>query len=811
MGGSDAGGGGRRWSLPGFSLLLALTGATALILQVVWQRFVSLHVGVEATASAMVVAATLLGLGVGSLLGGSLVPRVSTGRALRVVALAELVVAGVAVTSPWLLAGLFTSVFPGLAGRPAGLALTFAVLVVPSVAMGVSLPVVGGLLTGASGGDAAEGRMGSTAGRTVGVLYAANSFGAAAGAVVAGWVLLGSLGYDATARLGAALALVAAVVYLVLSRTETAAEPMAPAASVRSTEQAPLPTEVAPPGPAGREAGAARWYLVYGACGLAALALQQTMFRLVGATMRSNSYSFPTVLALYLTSFALGTAAGSLLVRRVRDPKQAFLWSQFGVGVSAVGSLVVLTVLLPVSPIGSVLVEWFNSDGYASGFDLADPGRFALFALALPALIVVAPVALMGLGFPLVERIVVEVEGAVGPSTGRLIAVGTFGNVLGVFVGAFVLVGTLGTAGAHVAVGVALGGLGVWAAFRARTAVRRFTSAAVAALAVLALGWFAPTNAELWATFVGAESTDSIVLSEDVACASVVERYGGANFQLVINGASQNGYPFDDFHVLIGLVPSLIADAPGAGLAVGFGAGSTAYGMLADDRRTSVTSAELCGGHYVVADQLAREGVPEYERLRDDPRHSRLTADGRRLLATTTDRFDAIVVDTLRVTSSGSGQHFSSDFFRLAADRLTPDGVFVEWIPTLRTRNSAVTVFPHLVSLKVSGYNDSEFMIGSFAPLDVTPELLVERFDRYAAASFPPDQRARLREFLATWRVECINDGTVVDEVPGEFENRDRRPRDEFYLDNGFIGESQTYRTCATGTVGQLVSGRPAG
>ncbi len=799
VGGPDAGGGGRQRSSLPWATLLALTGATALALQVVWQRLVSLHVGVEATASAVVVAATLLGLGIGSLAGGSLVSRAAPARALRIVAAAEVVVAVVAFASPWLLGELFTSVAPGLAGRPAGLTLTFVILVVPSVAMGVSLPVIGGLLAG--------GRPGADAGRSVGTLYAANSLGAAFGAVVSGWFLLGNLGYDLTARVGGLLALAAAAAYLLLSRT-LPQEPGPSRVPDRAPDSSPDTASADEPGTGG---GVAGWYLLYGLCGLAALALQQSMFRLVGATMRSNSYSFPTVIALYLTSFALGMAVGSAVVRRVRDPRRAFLWSQFGVGVAALGSLVVLTVVLPATPLGGVLRDWFNSDGYASGFNFGDPGRLLLFGLLLPALVVVVPVGLMGLSFPFVERIVVDAEGSVGRSTGRLIAVGTIGNVVGVFVGAFVLVGAFGTAGTHVLVGAVLTVLGLLAAVRATTTPRRVVSGVAVVVVVVALVATAPTNGELWARFVGADSTDDIILSEDVDCASVVERYGGSNFQLVINGASQNGYPFDDFHVLIGLVPSLIADRPGPALAVGFGAGSTAYGLLADDRRTSVTSVELCGGHYVVADQLAREGVPEYELLRDDPRHLPLTADGRRFLATTPERFDAIVVDTLRTTSSGSGQHFSTDFFALAADRLAPGGVFVEWIPTLRTRNSAARVFPHLVSLRVADYNDSDFMIGSWTPLEVTPELLVERFDRYAAASFPPEQRARLREFLATWDVECINDGAVVDSVPSSAENRDRRPRDEFYLDNGFIGESQTYRTCTTGTVGRLVPGRPAG
>ena len=55
--------------------LFALTGFSAFCLQVVWQRVISIHGGVDLFSSATVVAAFMAGLGFGNLLGGALADR----------------------------------------------------------------------------------------------------------------------------------------------------------------------------------------------------------------------------------------------------------------------------------------------------------------------------------------------------------------------------------------------------------------------------------------------------------------------------------------------------------------------------------------------------------------------------------------------------------------------------------------------------------------------------------------------------------------------------------------------------------------
>src|SRR5688572_33050111 len=70
--------------------LFALTGFSALCLQVVWQRVISIHGGVDLFSSATVVAAFMAGLGLGNLVGGALADRVGARRSILAFAVANL-------------------------------------------------------------------------------------------------------------------------------------------------------------------------------------------------------------------------------------------------------------------------------------------------------------------------------------------------------------------------------------------------------------------------------------------------------------------------------------------------------------------------------------------------------------------------------------------------------------------------------------------------------------------------------------------------------------------------------------------------
>lgn len=83
-------------------LTFAATGFSALTLQVVWQRVLSLHAGIDLLAATTVVTAFMAGLGLGSLAGGAIADRLGAKRSLLVFALLNAAIGVFAWFSLWL-------------------------------------------------------------------------------------------------------------------------------------------------------------------------------------------------------------------------------------------------------------------------------------------------------------------------------------------------------------------------------------------------------------------------------------------------------------------------------------------------------------------------------------------------------------------------------------------------------------------------------------------------------------------------------------------------------------------------------------
>ena len=740
--------------------LFAVTGFSALCLQVVWQRVISIHGGVDLFSATTVVAAFMAGLGLGNLVGGTLADRLGARRSILAFALANF---GLGLFG-WVSIAIFYDGYRALAASvqslPAAFAFHFVLLVVPTTLMGLSLP----LLTRGVVRDIAE------AAAVVSRLYAANTLGAAAGAAVGGWVLLGNLGFDGTVRLASSLNLVAAVVVLVLSR-------FAP------HESTPAATAIA----ARRSAvfvsdGIWPWLALYAATGAAALALEIVYFRLVDGIMRSNSYTFAHVLALYLLLFGAGAAAAGERARRSARPDAVFLWIQFWIGAASLAGVIALLNAPPLFGLKDSLEQYFRGEGFIYGFERVTDlrsGMAAVFAhLLAPALVMGVPVFLMGYAYPFIAALVLRRDSTLGRHTGALLACNILGNVAGTLLAGFVLLDRLGTAGTLALLAALLMALGVTAALRAPRARVRRTAAVLGIAAVLLLLF--PTNERLWGYLHGAPP-ERFALVEERSCVNALVENDGIEM-LHLNAAAQNGYPYDDFHLLIGLFPALLHPQPERALAVGLGIGATPYGMLLDPRLRSVETVEICAGLPSLLAKLGDRGVHESRQLLEDPRLDLRAGDGRKRLLAAEQPYDIITVDALRPQSGYSGNVYSVEFYELVASRLKPNGLFAQWVPTERVLTSVAQVFPHVAT--AVGPGAATFLVASNEPLPDDLADLMQRFRARPHGRLSPEQRASLTRFLEHAQLTHVRSGEPRAAVPETKLNRDLHPRDEYFLND---------------------------
>ncbi len=748
--------------------VFAATGFSALTLQVVWQRVISLHGGADLSSIATVVGAFLAGLGIGNLAGGALADRFGARRSLLLFAVANAAIAVFAWASIWLLYDLYNSLVDSIDRTGEAVAFHFALLVVPTTLMGLSLPLLSRGL--AQGVDQAA--------SLVGRLYSVNTLGAAAGASVSGWWLLGTFGFEGTVRLAGLINLAAAAAVFVLWR--------------RAGEIAPAPAGPAPGGAAaGTEPADGRvwpWIALYGLTGAVALGLELVFFRVIDAVMRSNSYTFGHVLSLYLLLFGLGAAAGARLVRRAARPERWFLWLQYGAGVGSLAGVAALLAPMRLSGFGRLrrfLEDYFVTDGFSvGGWSLAsghDRAVLAFANLVAPLLVMGLPVFLLGASFPFIQAMVARRMGTLGRRTGTLLFANIVGNVAGILLVGFVVIDWLGTAGTLRLLAGLLLLPGLAAAARAATVARR-AGLAVGATALLGTGLLAvPSNHQLWALLHGTPE-DGFELAEDRSCVTSLVRRGSGRF-LYINGASQNGYPFDDYHVLIGLTPALLHPAPTRAMAVGLGIGATSYGMAQDRRIDTVDTVEICGGQLELLDGLADAGAFESRRLLDDPRVNLRVGDGRKHLLRSKARYDVITVDTLRPQSAYSGSLYSTEFYELVASRLADDGLFSQWNATPRVLETMRRVFPFVQVFPVPSYN-SAFAVASLRPFEFDGMTMSGRVAAIPAGSFSPGQQTALGAFYETAVPQVVRRGEPLPAPPAGL-NRDLFPRDEYFINNG--------------------------
>ena len=744
-------------------IVFAVTGFSALTLQVVWQRVISLHAGVDLFSFTTVIAAFLTGLGLGSLLGGVVADRLGPRRSLLAFAASNVGIGLFAWFSLWLFYDVYRAAVPHLEGTLAAFGFHFLLLIVPTTLMGLSLPLVSRGVV-----ERIE-----DAGPLVGRLYAVNTLGAGLGAGISGWILIGALGFVGVVRLAGTLNLLAAICILTLWRT-----------AARAAAEAPAPAPAAPAPTAG-EAGRGTWpwFLVYGLTGAVALGLEIVFFRLVDALMRSNSYTFGHVLCIYLLLFGAGAAVASRFVGRTQRPDRWFLGIQFAVGVLALVGPLALVELPKLLGVYGPFKSHFAIDGYNVGgyrFDsLREIARVGFVHVFGPLLIMGAPVLAMGASFPFVQRLVAQRVDTLGRRTGLLLLANIAGNVTGTLLVGFVLIDALGTSGTLrlLAALLLLPGLAA-----AAMAPRQRRPAVAAGAVALLLGLVAvfPSNFRLWAYFHSAPEGE-FALSEDRACVNALKKVEGEDF-LFINATSQNGYPFDDFHVLVGLLPALLHPDPERAMAVGLGIGATPYGMSRDPRLGRLDVVEICGGEVDLLRVLADRGAVEMQRLLNDPRVDIQVGDGRKFLLSSDERFDVLTVDVVRPQAAFSGNLYSVEFYELLRSRLDADGLVSQWQATPRVLNSATEVFPHVLRFTVPSYDGSQFMVASQRPITFDRAAVLERFRAMdPSRMFSPAQAASLLEFLSTVEPGEVS---VVRRIGDDGLNHDLAPRDEYFLNN---------------------------
>ena len=745
------------------AVLFFFSGASALIYQVLWLRQLSLIFGVTVYAASTVLATFMAGLAIGSAAAGRLSDRVR--RPLLWFGATEALIGLTALLLPLaldLVTAGYVAIAPDLESRALATAVRFAcsaaVLLVPAILMGATLPLV----LQSSMVDSPEGSA------RLSLLYGINTAGGVTGCLLAGFFLIGGIGIAATSRL-------AAIVNLSIG-----------AVAVMMAYRSPPTLQHLPPGTADTERGAGhaaagpasrpRW-LIFAAfvfSGLASLALEVVWFRTLVLYYPATTYAFTAMLATVLAGIAVGSLlAAPFLKRRVPS-----MW-----GFGSLHALAGIAALAGAQVHGS----------------LYDPAS-AASGLMRGTLVSVLPTALcLGMAFPVGVRLWSDRPGSAGRQLGALYAGNVAGALAGSLLAGFVLLARFGSARSLVLMaGVSLAtGIGVLIGDvrRAPLISSLIVVSSISAFASLARKTPDPFTTGLTRRYPSAGHV--FMRDEGIQTTVSVHMREMGGRQLYLDGLHQasDGRDVVLLHRQIGHLPVLLHPRPQRALVIGLGGGATA-GAVSLHPQLTVDVVELASGVVKAASWFTHIN----ENLLTRPNVKLHLDDGRNHLLLGRSKYDVITADIIQPTHAGAGMLYSREYFALVRRALTERGVMVQWIG-LRSRlhyeliaRTFQNVFP-----ETSVWVDGSLLIGSIQPLQIDETKLAERLavatlhPSLAAAGFP-DAESVLRHYYAGADDlrRFLGDGPILTDDRPMLEYYLSLPRDERPLDTSGLRRSSS-------------------
>ena len=680
--------------IPLLTLVFVVSGAAGLIYESIWSRYLSLLVGHSAYAQIIVLVIFLGGMSLGALLIGERSERLR--RPFLWYAGVEAAVGLIGLLFNYAYVDIsdaaYDTIFPSLAGGWSLVVVKWliaALMILPqSILLGTTFPLM-------SAG--ATRLLREHAGRVLGLLYFANSFGAAIGVLFAGFVLLARVGLPGTLVTAAILNFVAAgavaiAVWLARAQLETPV-PVSPPISPPNESRASIPVRLL--------------LIVSFGTAVASFIYEIAWIRMLSLVLGSATHSFE----LMLSAFILGLALGAFWIRGRADRSENPL-ALLGIVQWVMGTLAIATLPLYMASfawVATLLDTFKQSDAGYRGF---------LAARYVICLLVMMPATFCaGITLPLITKMLMAEGGRVRGerAIGAVYGLNTLGSIAGVLLAGLVLMPVLGLklllisgAAIDIALGVAL----LLADARSREhdelhAVQLMPpTSRLTALTVL--------TAAFIAFIIIAVDFDPMRLTSGVYRYAVLPHKGDYEIPFYRDGRtatvsirrmksgfvtlSTNGKPdasMDDFwrnpsrsgppqpleqdiatQVLLPIVT--LAHNPKARdvAVIGQGSGMTSHLLLGSPHVRHLATIEIEPEMI----NASRAFYPANHRVFDDPRATFVIDDAKSFFAASGRRFDLILSEPSNPWVSGVSGLFTTEFYRRVRTHLTETGVFGQWL-----------------------------------------------------------------------------------------------------------------------------------
>jgi len=733
--------------------LFFLSGAAALMYEVLWVRALSLIFGGTHLAVTSVLSVFMGGLALGSFLIGKRVDSIKN--PLRFYGLLELAIALFAVIF-LILMKIYPAIYIFVVqGRETSqvyltfirVLFAFSSLIVPTTLMGGTLPVLTRFVSKSPG----------KLGTHLSYLYGFNTLGAVAGTMLTGFLLLRFYSVSTTFHLAILVNSCIALVSILLPVRLSAAvdSPQAPIAVSNggSFKTKPHRETVAK---ALQNRFTVRLVLLgIGISGFCALGYEVLWTRILTLTIGTSVYGFTIMLAAFLTGIALGSQThglflGRLLPRGATTEKQVgvFGMTQLIIGLSALA----VTFYIRDLPVHSIALHEFF---IGRGLSVFSARQWANLILAFSYM--VGPAFFMGLAFPIAGMVNAASADRVGHAVGNVLAANTVGAILGSAVSGYLLIYIFGIERSLqllVAVNVGLGLLLIVSVRYGKAVGLSVAGLTAVVLAVLMFnpGLFRMWDAKYFAIFQNnqplvfntperkkdaMENTDVLFYHEGVDSTISVIQIKGGNQAVLVNGKVVASSALKDrqCQLTLGHLPMLLHPDPRKVLVVGLGTGMTLGAVSVHPSVDDLTLVEIEPNVIGAARTFGRYN----HKVLDDPKLKIVFNDGRNFLMTTNAGYDVITADPIHPWTQGSGYLYTTEYFKIASRHLLPGGIMCQWLPiyelNVEDLKSVVKTFAQSFRYTMAWLTqyDAE-LIGSNSPLLIDETRLEERLTHPAVS-----------------------------------------------------------------------------
>ncbi len=626
-------------------ILFSASGMCALIYEVVWYQLLQLAIGSTSVSLGILLATFMGGLCIGSIW----FPRLRLAQhPLKIYAALELGIAACAVLVQISLPSLnrlyITGAEHGMPGMLWRAVLAMLCMLPATILMGASLPsIVRWAKSGVS---------------WWGYLYTGNIAGAVLGCLVAGFYLLRIYNVATATYFAAAINVaVACGSFLLASQmSASAVSEEAPEASV---------------------AGSPRWpiYLAIGLSGATALGAEVVWTRLLSMLLLGTVYVFSIILAVFLVGLAIGSGAGSWLIKRVR-PQLALGWCQI---------LLLFGFAWTAWMIVDILPFWNDN-----ALTTLDPWHMYYLDLKRCILGILPPTLFWGASFPLACAAAARKGEDSGRTAGAIYAANTLGGIVGALAVSLVLIPWIGSQQSQriLVIASAVGGLIVLLPILRRSGVGLAGLAASAAVACL-LAWSVdPVPGELIAygrrMALNHDKSTVLYAAEGINSSVAITEWPNNTIYVNVNGHVEATTEVYDMKLqrMVGHLPAILHPNPKSVLGIGFGAGVSAGTFTL---YPSIQKITICEIEPLIPPASTRYfGEADYH-VALNPRTHIVFDDARHYLLTTTEKFDIIASDPLDVFIKGTAALYSKEYFDSVKSHLNPGGMFTLYVPLYET------------------------------------------------------------------------------------------------------------------------------